>query len=70
MKENYKEILNKNSEVPEIVNLKCREAYTQILSDSKTIKHKKCFNKKCPKIHENTKMLISVAKKSVKFVEM
>lgn len=46
MKENYKEILNKNSEVPEIVNLKCREAYTQILSDSKTIKHKKCFNKK------------------------
>lgn len=46
MKENYKEILNKNSEVPEIVNLKCREAYTQILSDSKTIKHKKRFNKK------------------------
>ena len=31
---------------------------------------KNALIKKCPKIHENTKMLISVAKKSVKFVEM
>lgn len=46
MKENYKEILNKDTEVPEIVNQKCKEAYNQILSESKTIKHKKRFNKK------------------------
>lgn len=46
MKENIKDFFDDNTEIPEIVNMKCGEAYNQILKESINVRHQKRFRKK------------------------